>query len=284
MGTSGAYGGSGTQDWRTVRTLFDQLSADDDGGEGVDGATTDDTSIRPGEDLADLTAAIATALRNEDDGLRRPAGPTPLATLMPRRGQAGSGGGGGAGGGVRSEGRPQGRSGGGSTRSVGRAAARGGVALGGGFALRRGDREGLAELGLDLDELRKLGPRSQCARILEAVLGETGHPDEGALRAAAAEQLKAIVTLDVAPSQADALRGFIAAFVFQLALVELRSQLAQGDVDVAVAAKKEGRMRRYIERRVAHLNVPDAGSLKIAEFGAHADRLAIEIVEILRAR
>ena len=30
MGTSGAYGGSGRQDWRTVRELFEQLGTDED--------------------------------------------------------------------------------------------------------------------------------------------------------------------------------------------------------------------------------------------------------------
>jgi hypothetical protein len=142
----------------------------------------------------------------------------------------------------------------------------------------------LAEIGLDLEELRALGPRSQCARILDAVLGDGGHPDETALRAAAVEQLKAIIIQETPPSESDALRGFIAAFVFQMGLVELRSDLAKGAIDAVEASKKEGRMRRYIDKRVSALQVPTGGSMKIADFSSQADRLVREAIGLLRAR
>ncbi len=86
------------------------------------------------------------------------------------------------------------------------------------------------------------------------------------------------------PEESDALRGFIAAFVFQMALVELRSQLASGDLDVTEATRKEGRLRRYLETRVRQLTVPVTGRLSIAEFGSHADRLVREVIGLLRAR
>ena len=86
------------------------------------------------------------------------------------------------------------------------------------------------------------------------------------------------------PTEGDALRGFIAAFVFQIALVELRSQLASGDLDVAEATRKEGRLRRYLETRIRHLSVPTGGRLSIADFSSHADRLVREVIGLLRAR
>lgn len=297
MGTTDAYGGSGNQAWNSARQLLDDLpvpaSPDGSDGSGDDGddAVGDDAGgdDAGGDDaLAGVAGALADALAHDDAALSSPPAPLTLTGLLPRRGRVGGGGGrGGAGtpgGGIRGAGGGAGRTGGGSRRSVTRSAARGGAAIGGAYALRSGNREALAEIGLDLDELRGLGPRTQCARILDAVLGEAGHPDEMALRIAAAEQLKAIITMPAPPSEADALRGFIAAFVFQIGLVELRADLAKGHIDSAAATRKEGRLRRYLSRRAAALTVPTTGRMSIADFSAHADRLVREAIALLRAR
>ncbi len=283
MGTSGAYGGSGRQAWNDARQLLDDLPlppGSDGNGEGDDSDESPDGSDAQ---VAGLAGALADALSGDDTTLRNAPAPLTLGSLLPHRG-AGRGGGGGGGGAISGESNGSGRTGGGSSRSVTRSAARGGATIGGAFALRSGNREALAEIGLDLDELRSLGPRSRCARILDAVLGEGGHPDEMALRTAAAEQLKAIITMDTPPTEAEALRGFVAAFVFQMALVELRSDLAKGVIDSATSARKEGRLRRYIRQRVSQLAVPAVGTLSIADFSAQADRLVREAIALLRAR
>lgn len=280
MGTSGAYGGSGSQAWTAARQLLDDLPA-----EGSSGASGGNDQDDDGQGLADLAGAIADALAGDDATLAsRPITPT-LSGLLPRagRGRRG-GGGGGALGGIYGESGGTGRSGASSRRSVARSAARGGAAIGGGYALRSGDRAALEEIGLDLDELRTLGPRAQCARILDAVLGSAGHPDEMALKIAAGEQLKAIVTLPTPPAEADALRGFISAFVFQMGLVELRANLARGVIDAATATRKEGRLRRYLDQRVTMLAVPASGKMSISDFSAHANRLVGEAIALLRAR
>lgn len=285
MGTSGAYGGSGNQAWNNARQLLDDLPvpASSDGGDGSGDDGGDDADDDGA--LAGLAGALADALAGDDTTLGSPPAPFPLSGLLPRRGPGGGGGGGGApGGGIRGESGGAGRTGGGSRRSVARSAARGGAAIGGAYALRSGNREALAEIGLDLDELRGLGPRAQCARILDAVLGEAGHPDEMALKIAAGEQLKAIITMATPPTEADALRGFIAAFVFQMGLVELRADLAKGLIDSATATRKEGRLRRYLDQRAATLTVPTTGTMSITDFSAHANRLVGEAIALLRAR
>jgi hypothetical protein len=165
-----------------------------------------------------------------------------------------------------------------------RGAARGGVAIGSAYALRSGDRGALAEVGLDLDELRTLTPRAQCTRILEVVLGAAGHPDEAVLRVAAAAQLKAILMLETPPSEADALREFVVAYVFEMGVIELRAGLAIGSIDVLAAARAEKRIRRYIRARVLQLDVPSGGIMRIADISAHAARLVREAIEVLRAR
>ncbi len=116
------------------------------------------------------------------------------------------------------------------------------------------------------------------------MLGEAGHPDEMALKIAAGEQLKAIITMATPPSEVDALRGFIAAFVFQMGLVELRADLAKELIDSATATRKEGRLRRYLNQRAATLTVPKTGTMSIADFSFHANRLVREAIALLRAR
>jgi hypothetical protein len=290
MGTAGAYGGTGGRPWRDVRDLFDDLASSHGGGGGdSDSGDRDDVEYQDGgplsDDLSAIGNALAIALSTDDPALDGPPSGLPIGSLLPVRRERGGGGGGGViGGSLRGESSATGRTGQGSTRSVARSAARGGVAIGGAYALRFGDRSALAELGLDLEELRSLGPRSQCARILDAVLGEAGHPDETALRAAAAEQLKAIVMLETPPSEADALREFVAAYVFQMGLIELRSDLASGAIDVSAASRTEKRIRRYIRTRVMQLDVPAGGSMRIADISAHAERLVGEAIGLLRAR
>lgn len=287
MGTADAYGGTGGKPWKDVRDLFEELSSGDGSGGGGDGSDSDadDGEGPPSDELAALGSALASALASDDPALNATGPALPVASLLPVRARGG-GGGGGAGGasGARGDSSPAGRSGSGSRRSIARGAARGGAAIGGAYALRAGDRAGLAELGLDLDELRQLGPRSRCARILDAVLGEAGHPDETVLRAAAAEQLKAIVMQETPPSEADALREFVTAYVFQMGLVELRSKLASGAIDVAAASRAERRILGYIRQRAKQIAVPSTGTMRTADLSAHAERLVREVIGLLRAR
>jgi hypothetical protein len=284
MGTSGAYGGSTRQDWNRAHDLLAELPSGSDAGSDGQGQTEDPA-------IAELWATIADALAGEDPSLVGPA-PTdttfPLADLLPgprgARGASGGGGGGGRrGGSVRGETRSAGRRGSGSSRTIRRGAARGGAALGAAYALRQGDAEALAEVGLNLDELRALSPTRQCMRILDTVLGESGHPDEHALRLAAAASIKEVLQSDQPPEEIDSLRGLVESFVFQIALVELQSELISGGITSPEAARRESRMRRWIERRVQLVQFPTRGRLPVSRFREAAAGLAQEAIRILRA-
>jgi hypothetical protein len=278
MGMSGAYGGSGGQEWSNARDLAGDLPS---GGAGDGGGDGDQA-------VADLFAAVADALVSEDPDLADPASAPPSyspAELLPRRAGLGTDGGGGSGGRGVIRGLPgsSGRRGGGSRRTVARGAARGGAVLGAGYALRRGDAAALGDLGLDLTQLRGLSPIRQCSRILDAVLGDGSHPDEHALRKAATAALKEILLSDEAPGEADALRGFVANYIFQLTLVELQAQLDAGAVSPDQAAKREDGMRRWAQRRVQVAKLADAGRMTVARFMSVAAQLAREAIRILRA-
>lgn len=286
MGTSGSYGGSSRQGWSSARDQVADLP-------GTPGAGSGGSDQAEDAAAADLWSTIADALADEDTALVGPL-PTettyPIADLLPRgprvRSPAGggSGGGGGVGGGlVRGETGSAGRRGSRSSRAIRRGAARGGAAIGAAYALRQGDAAALSELGLDLAELRVLSPTKQCMSILDAVLGEGGHPDEHALRRAVAGAIKEVLQSDAPPDEIETLRSFVANFVFQIALVELQGELTSGHVSAAESAQRESRIQRWLERRVRLLQFPTEGRLPITRFREAAAGLAQEAIRVLRA-
>lgn len=298
MGTSGAYGGSSAGRWQDARDRFADLGGDlasgppGEGDRGEPGRgqpsdappSGDDASGSPSDDTAAAVAAAAAALLGDDPDARRPSVAFPLSALLPRRGGASGGGAGGAGGGD-GAGRSStgGRAGTRSRRGVVRGAARGAAAIGGAYALRAGDAAGLRDLGLDLSELTTLPPRTQTARILDAALGDAGHPDDYALRRATAEHLKSVLLAKTPPDPEDTIREFIGEWIFQLGLVELRAQAAAGRLVPQQAARAERRLRDWLSRRVRGVSLPRLGRLSVQAFSDIAAKVTAEALRLLRA-
>ncbi|MEU6674545.1 hypothetical protein [Streptomyces sp. NPDC046925] len=275
MGTSGSYGGSGKADWRQAHDAFDALS-----GSGAAGGDWADLPDGQQQSLDNVLDALATALQNEDaDHGAPPATAYPLSSLLATSTQGGAGAGG-AGGGTRT---PTGRATGDARRQVIRGSARGAAAVAGAYALRNGDATRLAELGLDLAELRSLGPRAQISRILQTVLGNAGHPDETALRKAATRWVKAVILDPEPPAQQDGLRGLVVEWIYELSLVELGSQKAQGDLTPQQAIRKQRWLRSWLERRLKHLAIPDTSRMAVRDFSATAAKVTGEALRLLRA-
>lgn len=279
MGTSGSYGGSGRAAWQAARQMLIDLPDSAGGSSNDSGAAADSPA------LDDLLSSIGDALIGEDPSLGNDqpnADFISIASLLPHLRGSSTGSGGSGAGAATGGARPAGRTGAGSKRQVVRGAARGGAAVGAGFAVRQGDAEALAELGLDLEQLRGLGPVRQCATILDAVLGEGGHPDEYALRKASLESLKEVLMSDTPPDEHDVLRGFVVNYIFELSLVELQAQLDAGAVDAPQAAKRERQIRRYLERRVATIRLPD-GHIGSRDLRTMSAKLTAEAVRVIRA-
>ncbi|MEU7719106.1 MULTISPECIES: hypothetical protein [Streptomyces] len=278
MGTSGSYGGSGSADWKQAHDAFDALPSSSPSGTGLQNPP--DTTDGQQQLLDNLLSALSTALHKDDaDHGSPPASGYPLSALLtsPRGGR---GGGGGAGG-TRI---PTGRAGAGSRRQVIKGSARGAAALAGAYALRNGDAASLQELGLDLTELRSLRPLAQVSRILQAVLGDAGHPDEAALRKAATRYVKAVLVDPEPLVQQDALRGLVTEWIYELSLVELGSQKAEGNLTAQEAIGKQRLVRSWLERRLKQINVPDTRRMTVREFTATAAEVTGEALRMLRAR
>ncbi|MGW0711481.1 hypothetical protein ACWD4G_36950 [Streptomyces sp. NPDC002643] len=276
MGTSGSYGGSGSAEWSAAHDAFDALPA-----AGTGSANSPDTTDLPDSQqqfLDDVVQALANALNKDDaDHGRVPAGGYPLSALIaPARGSGGGGGGAGGAAGP-------GRVGGGSQRQVLKGSSRGAAALAGAYALRNGDAAQLRELGLDFTELNSLPRRTQISRILQAVLGDAGHPDEAALRRATVKHVKDVLLAAEPPTPEDSLRGLVAEWIYELGLVELQSQKASDNLTPEEAVRKQGWLRSWLQRKVRHILVPDTRRMTVKEFTATAARVTREALRILRA-
>jgi hypothetical protein len=280
MGTSGSYGGSGTSDWQEAHDAFDALpgSAPASAGPGDPSDPAQDQQ----QPLDNLLDALGAALQKDDADRGRPsAAGYPLSALLASPRGSGGGGGGGAGAGTQT---PTGRAGAGSRRQVVKGSARGAAALAGAYALRSGDAARLQELGLDLAELRSMGPRAQISRILQAVLGDAGHPDEAALRKAATRWVKAVLLDPQPPAPQEGMRGLVTEWIYELSLVELGSQKAQGNLTAQEAIRKQRWLRSWLERRLKGLIVPDTRRMTVQEFTATAAKVTGEALRMLRAR
>jgi hypothetical protein len=267
MGTSGSYGGSGSAAWGRAR------------GRLTDIASGEDQAPDEAADVAAAAQAIAQALRRDDGALRLRNPPTySPPSLLPHRG----GGGGGGGGGHTATSSSSGRTGHRVGRSTARGVQRGANAIGAAWALRTGNAGALREVGLDLAELQGLGPRQQCDRILQAMLGSTTHPDEYALRRATAKAVQTMILSATAPDPVETIREFIGNLVMDQSLVELRAQRAGGG-DIADIAAKEGKVRRYVQARVRGIAVPTAGTMTIAEMRGIAARITQTALRVIAA-
>jgi hypothetical protein len=162
---------------------------------------------------------------------------------------------------------------------------RGGLALGSAYALRRGDAAALGELGLNLGELQAMSPRQQRMALLNATIGAASHPDDVALRRAADEFLKQVLTADTTePEPIGLIRDFVASYIFNVSLVEIAKQLDEGQIDQAEALLREREIRDWTRARLRREDFGIDGPLvSLRDFQQTAARLAATALTILQA-
>jgi hypothetical protein len=292
MGTSGSYGGSKAKRWRDFRDAWDGLDIGDgsppnppaDIPRPPDAPPPEDLGLPPNPGLDVLGEALLTALGRDDRLARRPDAPTlSLPSLLARRPGAGRSGGAAGGAATGTTGSP-GRAGTRSSRQIITGAGRGGAALGAAYALRSRDSAALADYGLSLAELDGLGPRGQAVKIVTLMLGDDGHPDEAALRQAATQQVKRILTEGTEVPPVDAVRGLVGEMIFRLGLTELKDQINAGTLDGKQAVARERTLRGWIEAKLRSLPIGVSGQVTRSELHQATADLAHKALRILRAR
>lgn len=248
MGTSGAYGGtsgwgnvgSGTQNWI------------DDGGPG--------TPSEPGDDGG------PGGPENEN----RP-GPNPQVGRIIRRlgghlSGTGVGGASGGGGSRTGGGGGGGSSGAGGGRSSARASRVGGRAAAGVNALRTGSAEGLAELGLSLDELNGLDRWQQAQRLQEAATGASGEVADSELRLANAELILWALNEEGVPSPVEIANRWVVEYVWQVWVTEAGQRLTANVDSPTDRLSYEAEMRAGLEAMVSARGLPGDRPLVTADF------------------
>lgn len=245
MGTSGAYGGSGSSDWGQAR---DAYAAAEGSGAGSGSSATSDSPITDST-ITDSTSQDATpasqALVNAvARAMRRTSAFTPSTPGAYTAGRTSPGRRTSTGGYTRS--RTSGSTGSG-TNGLPRKAARGAAAIAGARAYRSGDANALAELGLSLPALRALpNDRARCSAIVEALLGAPAHPDDAALNAVATQTMMDVLSSPNDVPSEQLIETYMANLTYELALVELTSQQRADPLPAAEARKIEEQSKQFI--------------------------------------
>lgn len=251
MGTSGAYGGSNSKNWKTAQDSVANLPS---------------SQPASGDQIKQVAKQIAQALAKQNANRREPAGNTysPESLLRGAGAFTGSG------------------SSGGRTLS-GANAARGLAVMGAGLAYGAGNQTALDELGcgLRLEEMRDLTARDRCKYILDKVLGEPGTPDEEILRRAAYDALKDLLTNDKQTPD-EAVSAFMAQFVFQAALVELTSAKAAKRLKPEQIQQHEKSIKQWITKQVKFSGITDGTRLSVRSLMQRANEFRDRALALLR--
>jgi hypothetical protein len=258
VGTSGAYGGSGSQPWDAAHDAYG------------------DAAGGPGPSNAQVQGFVDAFMQ----ALAKTAGPTPgpssypLSSLRPHR-AGGSGGSGGTSSSAR----------GGGARNFGRQTARGAAAVAGASALRTGDRATLAELGLDLGHLDSLPtPRAKCAYIVDTLLGAPSHPDEVALRAATLRTMVEIQKAKEILTAGQQMELFLQHLAYEQVLVELTSQRRSDAITPRRAKEIEDKAKKYLRASVKAMKLSQSAKLTAQGFVTSAAMLAHKVFTVFRIR
>ena len=274
MGTSGAFGGSETKPWKKVRqTLDDVLGQGGSPGQPADNEENPADDDEDADGIEALVEQIAQALQADDPRARpnrRLSNASPSAAIEPLLERLGRRGGRGA----RRGGPMSGR------RDLAGSSRRAGRALYAGFAAASGDAIALDACGIDPARLQGRPWFEQVLVITEEIIGSSSNADEQALKAAVVQIL---VTLDPDTPRApqDAIRDVIAAYVGELASVELTAALTAREITDQQAQDLEDEIREYIEIRRDATAVPDTGLTTIQDFEDAAELLMQEVLLIL---
>lgn len=271
MGSSSSYKGSKSSAWRIARELFAADAATQQPSSS-DNTTPTPTLVDP---AAQTAAAIAQGIISDNP---MPVGSRHNFSLGGLLG--GSGAGGGSGGARRAKSTGTGRR---SHHQAQRGAAKAAIAIRAAYNLKSGDAQGLQEAGLDLARLQSLNPSQQCAMIAETVLGDANTPDDAALKRATMEHLKEVLLAEQPMSIEDTIRNFIADWVFQLGLIELKAANNELQLPTTQLTTKERHIKNWLRVKARSIPVEGLGMLSARKLANATARLVDQTLEMVQA-
>ncbi len=255
MGTSGAYGGSGTASWDDAHDLYEQVA----GG----GASAP---------VEDLVRAFTRALSKTAGGVSVAPGAYAVGQTGPSR-PSGSGG----------YTHSKTATGGGGRPGLAGSAARGAAAVAGASAYRARDAQGLADLGLNMAALDALpDDTARCEAIAQELLGVPAHPEDAALKSAAMQTMLQAMEATEEPDAERLVEMFAGNLTFEYALVELTSEHRKDPMPPAEAAKMEQEIKEYIASDISNPVDQAVGKLSKQGLIDKAASLAQDALSIFR--
>lgn len=255
MGTSGAYGGSGTASWDDAHDLYEQVAG---------GGT------RPPVD--DLVRTLTQALTKTKGGPPSAPGTYAAGRTGPSRP-------------TRANGYTHSKTsaGGGGRPGLASSAARGAAAVAGASAYRARDAQGLAELGLDMAALDALpDDTARCEAIAQELLGVPAHPEDAALKSAAMQTMLEAMEAPEEPDAERLVEMFTGNLTYEYALIELTSEHRKDPVPPAEAAKMEQEIKEYITSDISNPVDKPVGKLSKQGLIDKAASLAQDALSIFR--
>ena len=255
MGTSGAYGGSGTASWDDAHNLYEQVAV---------GGTRPSTE--------DLVKTLTQALDKTRGGPPPAPGTYAAGQSGPRRAA-----------GTDSYTHSKSSIGGGGRPGLAGSAARGAAAVAGASAYRARDAQGLAELGLDMAALDAMpDDTARCEAIAQELLGVPVHPEDAALKSAAMETMLQAMEAAQEPDAERLIEMFTGNLTYEYALIELTSEHRKDPVSPAEAAKMEEEIKEYIANDISNPVDKPVGTLSKQGLIDKAASLAHEVLNIFR--
>lgn len=256
MGTSGAYGGSGTVSWGDAHDLYEDAA-------GSGGA-------RP--PVEDLVKAFTQALNKTRGGPSPAPGAYAAGQTGPSR-PAGTGG----------YAQSKTATGGGGRSGLAGSAARGAATVAGARAYRARDAQTLSELGLNLAALDALpDDATRCEAIAQQLLGVPAHPEDAALKSVAMQTMLAAIEEEVEPDAERLVEIYAANLTYEYVLVELTSEHRKDPVPSAEAAEIEEQIKEYIANDISNPVGKPVSQLNLQGFMDRAASLADQVLGIFR--
>lgn len=254
MGTSGAYGGSGSQSWGAAQDSVAGLPA-----------TGPASSAQVAVTVSQIAAAIARQFPTSQ------VAPNYVPSSLLGRSTSRPG--------TVTSGTSRSTSGG---MSAG-ASARGAAALWAGHAALDGSQSDLDALGLGLrlEALRDLSDSDRCQYILDQVLGAPGSLDEEVLRRAALDALKDLMRQPGRTIE-DSVSAFMSAYVYETALVELTSHKASLKLTPDQVLAHEKRLKDYIGKHVKFSGVTEGPRISVSRFLQTVGEYRDKVLNFLR--
>lgn len=119
-------------------------------------------------------------------------------------------------------------------------------------------------------------------RIVSVFVGDANTPEDSALKRAATEHVLRVLAEETPLTESESLRGFIAEYVHELALVELEAGLDGRELELPAVEAAEERLREFIDEAAMSVEFADEGRVTDADMTNAAESVLRDTLDWMR--